>query len=308
MTDTAETPTVGGPAPRVSVIIIFFNSEDYLEEAIASVLAQSFQDFELILVDDGSSDSSSAMARAHAAAQPGKIRFMEHPGHQNRGMSATRNLGLSAARGDYIAFLDSDDRWRPGKLRDQVALLDRHADVAAVGGATNYWGSANGGEDRIVPTGHVHNCIVQPPDALIHLYPLGKASPPCPSDLLLRRSVVERIGGFEESFTGPLQMYEDQAFLAKLHRHFPVYFDDRVWLDYRVHDRSCCAVATRSGHYDGVRRHFLHWLDGYLAALPSPTPPAVRAALNRAIFPYRHPRVARALRSLRGAGRRVLVR
>ena len=93
---------------RVSAIVIFLNEERFLAEAIASVRAQTFRDWELILVDDGSSDGSAGIARAAAEEDP-RIRVLAHPGGANRGMSASRNLGLSDARGEFVAFLDGDD-------------------------------------------------------------------------------------------------------------------------------------------------------------------------------------------------------
>src|SRR5215213_10038849 len=84
--------------PRVSVISIFYNAEPFFAEAIDSVLGQDCDDFELILVDDGSTDSSSALALSHASRDSERIRYLEHPNHQNRGMSASRNRGLSEAR------------------------------------------------------------------------------------------------------------------------------------------------------------------------------------------------------------------
>ena len=110
--------------PRVSVITIFFNAERFLAEAVESVLAQHYEDYEIILVDDGSSDGSSEVARGYAE-KSARVRYLEHPGHENRGMSASRNLGIDAARGYLIAFIDADDRWRPSKLTEQVDLLDR---------------------------------------------------------------------------------------------------------------------------------------------------------------------------------------
>ncbi len=197
--------------PRVSVISIFYNAEPYFAEAIESVLGQDFDDFELILVDDGSTDFSTKRAQTYAADDPKRIRYLEHPGHQNRGMSATRNLGLKTARGEYVAFIDADDRWGPAKLREQVAILDARAEVDAVCGIVNYWSSWQSGKDRFQPTGHVQDRPIAPPDAAMALYPLGTAAPPSPSDLLLRRSIIEKVGGFESSFTGPLQAYEDRA-------------------------------------------------------------------------------------------------
>jgi glycosyltransferase involved in cell wall biosynthesis len=127
--------------PRVSVIAIFFNEERFLAEAVESVLAQDFADHELLLVDDGSSDASTRIAQGYAAKRPGQVHYLEHPGHANRGMSATRNLGLAHAKGEYVAFIDADDRWRAGKLREQVALLDAHPEVGLLCGQVNYWRS-----------------------------------------------------------------------------------------------------------------------------------------------------------------------
>lgn len=285
---------VRGPhRPRVSVITIFYNAADYLAEAIESVLAQDFADFELLLVDDGSSDGGAAIAASYSGGQAGRIRLLHHPGRANRGMSASRNLGMEAARGELIAFIDADDRWRSSKLRDQVAILDRFPQVDACFGAVNYWRSWAGGQDRLVPTGHVQGRPVPPPEASLFVYPLGKAAAPCPSDLVIRRSAALDLGGFEESFIGPLQMYEDQAFLAKLYLAKTVFFDARCWLDYRRHDASCVSVVSRAGRYGEVRRHFLDWLGAYLEARAELRHPAVMAALRRAQFSCRHPVIGR---------------
>ena len=93
----------------VSTIIIFLNAERFLAEAIESVLAQTYPTWELWLVDDGSTDRSSQLARDYAARHAARIHYLEHPGHENRGKSASRNLGLRHARGEYVALLDADD-------------------------------------------------------------------------------------------------------------------------------------------------------------------------------------------------------
>ncbi len=107
--------------------------------------------------------------------------------------------------------------------------------------------------------------------------------------MLMRRDAVEEVGGFEEHFTGPRQIYEDQGFLAKLYLARPVWFSDAVWLDYRQHDESCVATVTREGRYHDVRRYFLTWFERYVERLPEPPPREVRAALSRALRPYRRP-------------------
>src|SRR5215475_5728613 len=97
--------------PLVSVVIIFLNAECFIQEAIESVFAQAYPAWELLLVDDGSSDASTTIAQRYAEQHRHQVRCLEHPGHANRGMSASRNLGIRNARGPYIAFLDADDVW-----------------------------------------------------------------------------------------------------------------------------------------------------------------------------------------------------
>ena len=112
---------------------------------------------------------------------------------------------------------------------------------------------------------------------------------------MVRRAAALALGGFEESFIGALQMYEDQAFLAKLYLERTIYFGERCWLDYRRHDASCVAAVTRDGRYDEVRKHFLEWLGRYFSQRPQLQRVEVMNALDRALFPYRHPRVGRPL-------------
>src|SRR6266404_2905426 len=160
--------------PLVSAIIIFLNEERFLAEAIESVLAQTHAPWELILVDDGSTDQSSAIAQAYAARQPDRIRYVEHEGHANRGMGASRNLGLDHARGTYIGFLDADDVWMPDKLRDQVAILEAHTEVDMVYGRTLIWHSwrrdcDSTATDMYYALGVQADAVVEPPQLLVSL-------------------------------------------------------------------------------------------------------------------------------------------
>ena len=105
--------------PLVSAIIIFLNGEQFIEEAIASIFAQSYNNWELLLVDDGSTDHSTMIAQKYAQKYPEKVFYLEHEGHQNKGMSASRNLGISQANGEYIGFLDADDMWLPKNWKNK---------------------------------------------------------------------------------------------------------------------------------------------------------------------------------------------
>src|SRR5215510_4129929 len=150
-------------APLVSVVIPVYDREDYLGDAVDSVLAQTFPSFEIVVVDDGSTDRSAEIVRAH---RDPRVRLICHP--HNRGISAARNTGVDAARGDYVAFLDSDDVAYPDRLARQVAFLDGHLDHAAVGAWID-WMDASGR-----PLGRVKRKPVSPEDiAAVRLFQQG---------------------------------------------------------------------------------------------------------------------------------------
>jgi len=283
-----------GVAPTVSVICIFLNEERFIREAVTSVFHQDFDDWELILVDDGSHDSSRIWAR-ETAARHARVSYLEHPGHVNRGMSASRNLGLAHCRGRLVAFIDADDVWRPHKLREQVALMDALPVVGMVAGRVNYWQSWAGGADRLVPTGHRVDAVVSPPEVVLRIYPLGHAGAPSPSDALIRRDVIASVGGFEEEFPG---MFEDQVFFSKVFLTTTVFFSGRVWLDYRLHPDSCSAEAERAGRYTHYRRRYLDWLDENVQAVGQSNKNQIGRAINRERWKLDHPTFARRLNKL----------
>jgi glycosyltransferase involved in cell wall biosynthesis len=249
--------------PDVSVIVIFKDEEAFLEQAIESVRAQRFPNWELLLADDGSADASTAIAKACARNADGRVRYLEHPGHANLGMSATRNLGLSHATGEFVSLLDADDMLHPHALEEQIAILRAHPRVGMVYGPLEYWYGwtglpEDGGRDFVYPVGVPADRIYEPP-SLIALFVRDVAF--APSGMLLRRSVVEQVGGFEQSFR---DLYEDQVFAAKICRTTPVYVSSRCFYRYRQHPASCCNAAAREGRLDAARRPFLRWLAGYL--------------------------------------------
>lgn len=134
-------------APRVSVFIPAWNRERWVVPAVESVLAQSFADFECIVLDDGSTDGTVA---AVTAIDDPRVRLERN--EKNLGIPRTRNRGIDLARGEYLALLDSDDLSLPTRLAAQVAFLDAHPDVAAVGA----WARAMRADGR--PERRVHRC------------------------------------------------------------------------------------------------------------------------------------------------------
>jgi glycosyltransferase involved in cell wall biosynthesis len=284
--------------PLVSAIIIFFNGEKYLEEAIASIFAQTYPNWELLLVDDGSTDASTSIAKRYAAQYPGKVRYLEHCEHQNRGMSASRNLGIAHARGEFIGFLDADDVWLPQKLADQVALLHAYPEAGMVYGRTLIWHSWNGNlrdqqQDHFLDLGVSPDQLVRPPLLLCVLLQ-NKAQTPTTCNALLRRAVFQQVGGFEESFRG---MYEDQVLFAKIHLQVPVYVSGACWAKYRQHPESCSLTTTHSQDYCSTRLPFLEWLTFYLTQQGIDRRTPVWKTLQKELRLCRHPGYLRLLHS-----------
>lgn len=289
--------------PSVSVVLIFLNGEEFLREAIESVIAQTYTDWELLLVDDGSTDGSEAIARSYVEADPSRFFYLTHAGRVNRGMSASRNLGIARARGEFVAFIDADDVWYPHKLQRQVEILQAHPEAALVCGRTQWWYSWTGKpEDQqrdflqrySVPL----DTVVQPP-AVLDMFLQDEWASLC--DIMVRRSAVEDVGGYEEMFRG---MYEDQAFHAKLCCRYPVFVSGECWYRYRQHMKACTNQAHQAGLWASARERFLLWLEKYLADTRRKHTSTWKI-VRRMLFPYRHPHLVRVSSKLRRLKSRI---
>jgi glycosyltransferase involved in cell wall biosynthesis len=161
------------------------NGADYLERGMRTVLEQDFRDFEFVIVDDASTDRTAEMI--HAARDS---RVVYRRNERNIGQTASLNVALRLARGEYLARMDADDEWLPGKLSAQVRYLDSHQD-AVVCGTSADWMDENG---RI--TGRFR-APVEPKDVLFRLV---SSTPLCHVSVLMRRTPVLAVGGYDEAY------------------------------------------------------------------------------------------------------------
>jgi glycosyltransferase involved in cell wall biosynthesis len=219
--------------PQVSVVIPTYNRAWCLREAVDSVLSQDFRDFELIVVDDGSTDPTPQLLEGYGPT----IRVLRQ---DNRGVSAARNAGIAAGRGALIAFLDSDDLWLPGKLERQVAFFDSQAD-ALICQTEELW-VRNG---RRVNSGQRHRkrggMIFEPSLELCLV---------SPSAVMVHRELFERVGLFDED----LPACEDYDMWLRVSCRYPVHLIDSA------------LIVKRGGHTDQLSRSW--GLDRYrIAAL-----------------------------------------
>ncbi len=310
--------------PLVSVIVIFFNAkkETFFEEAVESIFAQTYPSWELLLCDDGSTDESSAIAQQYAQKHPENVRYLEHPGHINRGMSATRNLGVRHAQGEYVAFLDADDVWLPHKLAEQIPLLQAHPEAAMLYGKTQFWFSWHKdnpvehfslrGEkdaDPMTIASLDFDRVIYPPEQFL-LYLKDKDIYPCTCSMVIRRQVYEQLGGFEEQFR---DANEDMVFHSKLFLQYPIYVSSQCWDRYRIHPDSFWRSASQAGRGQETeqsgRYNLLVWLETYLSQQSIDnlkTRKVVHKALQQALFPLRHPRLAQLQQYSQQYSRRLL--
>jgi glycosyltransferase involved in cell wall biosynthesis len=198
------------PAPRVSVVLPTYNRRSVLLEAIASVREQSFADLEILVCDDGSADGSREAVQALASADP-RIRWIqgEHSGRPG----TNRNRGIRAARGEWIAFQDSDDLWLPDKLAKQLRVLEDAPQAAFIYGYAAEL-RADGSRRRMTPArvqreGRMFetllfHSLIQTPTVLV------------------RRELLERAGGFDEAMR--LTIGEDYELYLRLATQVPFHF------------------------------------------------------------------------------------
>jgi glycosyltransferase involved in cell wall biosynthesis len=287
------------PVPGlVSVNMPFFNTpESFLLEAVESVRNQTYGNWELVLIDDGSAAPLSAVARQLAAGQPDKIHYVEHDGHLNLGISASRNRGLAVSRGKYIAFLDADDTWDEAQLEEQVELLEAHPEVMMVYGSTTYWRSWSNtkgrtGQDSLYDLRMRLPQVIEPPVLLDNIL-RGRAVTPCMTSVIVRRRVFDDGVCFEEDFR---EHYEDQVFLAKVFANYTVYAADACWGRYRQHSGSVTAAGDHSNRARAWRLKYLYWLKDYLCERNLKSS-SVWRTVHREIWLCKHPYVGRAYRA-----------
>lgn len=178
---------VTGP-PLVSIILPVRNGEAFLPEALASIGAQTFTGFELLIIDDGSTDASLAIVREHAARDP-RILVVER---QHEGVVGTLNAGIALARGRYIARMDADDVALPTRLEKQIAFLDAHPECVAVGSAVeliDQEGEALG--DAQYPRTHeeITAALMNAHDHATLVHPT----------VMVRRDALQEVGGYRSS-------------------------------------------------------------------------------------------------------------
>ena len=207
----------GARPPAVSVLMPVHNAERYLAAAVESVRSQSFSDWELVLVDDGSTDASGTIIGRFAAEDP-RLRVIRQP---KAGIVAALNAGLEACGADLVARMDADDLCHPNRLAEQIAFLQAHPDVVALGTAFRLI-DADGRHGPVLHQPTSHEAIAE---ALRHGSCLAHPT------VMMRKAAVIEAGGYRE----PLRHAEDYDLWTRLVDRHRLANLSACLLDYRVH-------------------------------------------------------------------------
>ncbi|HSJ14770.1 MAG TPA: glycosyltransferase [Longimicrobiales bacterium] len=222
-----------GPGPRISVVMSVFNGERYLQEAIDSILRQRYRDFEFIIIDDASKDSTAAIL---GRCDDPRIRVLRNSA--NRGLAESLNRGLAVARGEFIARQDADDISEPDRLGAQVAFLDAHPDVALLGSAHTEI-DAEGGVLAQVDANCDHVTILW---AMLFYCPFAHTAV-----MFRRQPVLEAVGVYDASFRYSM----DYEYWTRIAARFRVANLAEPLVRLRFHERSMTATYgsdTLEGH------------------------------------------------------------
>lgn len=214
-----------------SVIIPLYNKENYIPDTLNSVLAQTFTDFEIILVNDASTDNSLAVAQT---VKDDRIRFIEHSA--NKGLSASRNTGIKNASSDYVAFLDADDLWKPRFLENIFKLINSYPQASLF--ATKYEEIYPG---NIILEPYYNLSLENDTTGIIDFYKSNlNKSIYYPSCLCAKKEIFETIGYYDEKIT----FGEDIDFNIRAHFHFIMAYSNLALVSYTMDSQN---QITQSG-------------------------------------------------------------
>jgi glycosyltransferase involved in cell wall biosynthesis len=212
--------------PLVSVIVPAFNAAQTLPDTLDSILAQTFRNFELIVVDDGSTDGTRTLLER---VRDPRMRVI---GGSNRGLAAARNRGIEHAHGQLLTFIDADDRWTPDKLEDQVEALERNPDAVAAYSWTAFI-DQNG---RFLFAKEPSNC-----SGNVYAELLRSCFVASGSNVLVRRSAVDAAGAFDTT----LPAAQDWEFCLRLAARWPFALVPRYQVLYRIQEGTMSGNADR---------------------------------------------------------------
>jgi glycosyltransferase involved in cell wall biosynthesis len=231
--------------PKVSVLIPAYNCSKYLPGAMDSALKQTFQDFEILVIDDGSTDGSAQLVQEISGKHPGKIRYFYQ---ENQGLAMARNKGLKESRGTYIALFDSDDVWFPERLEEGIKVIESdpriglvHANMTRIDGNSETIDTPQ--RNRWFLKGNMFENIF-----------LRRADVPCPT-VLFRKACCDTVGIFDPNLTR--LGCEDRDLWLRIAQKYKIVYIHKILAYYRMSPQSM------SQNFDKMIKARLYVVDKY---------------------------------------------
>ena len=237
------------PIPTVSTILPNYNYARFIGETIESVMKQTYTDHELIIVDDGSTDNSIEVISSYEARYPGRIRLVKKA---NGGLPSARNAALALCRGQFIAFLDSDDLWHEDYLRTMVSFFEQNPDAVAAYANAELFDSDSGRTlghwfgPRSFRTAYSGRCADK-------LFTRGNFIPIVTA--MIRREVLDKVGVFDEHY----RVGEDWDFWLRVASRFDIHYIDRSLCRIRRHPKNLSFLPLNSYNKLRIYRKILRW-------------------------------------------------
>jgi glycosyltransferase involved in cell wall biosynthesis len=204
---------------NVSVVMSVFNGHAFLEEAVESILSQTYRDYEFVIVDDGSTDKTPEILAAYASRDE-RVRVLHH---ENKGRAASLNIGIGLAKGKYIARMDADDVALPHRLEEQVEFMERHPEVGMLGGAF----------ELISTRGRVLKTVRFPSEDSEIRSVILTYNPICHPTVVMRKDVAMASGGYRKALLDA----DDYDLWLRISERSQLANLEKCVLRYRIHSR-----------------------------------------------------------------------
>ncbi len=232
---------------KVSIIIPVYNGEKYLSETLDSIIGQIFTDWEIVAVNDGSTDNSHTILQEYKSKLGSKMKIIDQ---ENSGVSVARNVAIDNSEGRYFAFIDSDDVWLPEKLEKQIAILDDNPDVALVYSDLLDLVRENTNTRKQILNKKLHRGHIFEPLFYFNFIPL--------SSVVVKKEIIEKYGNFDAHY----KIIQDYDLLLRIAEDNVIDYVDESLLLYRIHENNI------SGNVERKERENLELIQKWLQRKP----------------------------------------
>lgn len=236
-----------GKEPFFSVVVTSYNYEQYLPQTLNSILAQTYKNYEVVIVDDGSKDGSVELIKKYIDKYP-NFHLYQHENGVNKGLPASVKLGVEKSKGEYIAFLESDDYWREDRLQKIVELINKHPEAVIISNNIQIFGDVT---ETTIALKYLHDTLsplkerndIKPSLDLVNTIPTF-------SSVVIKKDVLLLC-----NFDTPIPAYIDLFLYKQIFAKYPLYFIDKKLTFWRRHTKNYNTTA-KSNKYDKKSEEF----------------------------------------------------